>query len=63
MSSLYNGLQNDESVAFHQELVGCFFEVLAFVIWKRISPIHDEEKGKTTEAEIEFAYDTIDKII
>ena len=63
MTALYHGLQNDESVAFHQELVGCFFEVTAFVIWKRIQPIHGDGEAKASETEIDFAYETIDKII
>ena len=36
MQSLYAGLQNDESVAFHLEAVASFFETLTFVLLKRI---------------------------
>jgi hypothetical protein len=37
-TSLYLGLKNDESVAFHQDLVSSYYESLAFIILKRIQP-------------------------
>ena len=36
MQSLYAGLQNDESVAFHVEAVASFFETLTFILLKRV---------------------------
>lgn len=65
MTSLYGGLQNDESVAFHGDLVAAFFETLAFVLWKRVQPLQAEVGGKmpVSEADLDFVFDTIDRIM
>ena len=39
LTTLYQGLKNDEAVAFHQDLVSSYYETLSFILWKRIQPL------------------------
>ena len=61
MQSLYAGLQNDESVAFHVEAVASFFETLTFILLKRVQPMLADESVKPEEKE--FALNEIAKVI
>jgi hypothetical protein len=39
LTTLSQGLKNDESVAFHQDLMKCYFETFAFLVLKRVQPL------------------------
>ncbi len=45
LTTLYQGLKNDESVAFHQELMKCYFETFAFLVLKRVQPLIVSDKA------------------
>lgn len=39
LTTLYQGLKNDEAVAFHQDLVRSYYETFAFLLLKRVQPL------------------------
>lgn len=39
MLNLYSGMQNDEAVVFHQDLVDSYCESLTFILQKRVQQI------------------------
>ena len=45
LTNLYQGLKNDESVAFHQELMRSYFESFAFIVLKRVQPLIIADKA------------------
>ena len=50
MAALYAALtHNDEAVAFHGELVACYFETLTFLILKRFQPLMLDEDASDDE--------------
>jgi hypothetical protein len=53
LTHFYSGLKlNEESVAFHGELVSSFYETLSFIILKRIQPLAAVENN---DDDLEFA--------
>jgi hypothetical protein len=44
LTNLYLGLKNDESVAFHQDLMKCYIETFAFILLKRLQPLVISDK-------------------
>ena len=61
MQNMFAGLQNDESVAFHVELVASYYETLTFLLLKRVQPIMANEALKPEDKE--FALGEITKVI
>mmetsp|Transcript_108480 Transcript_108480/g.149942 ORF Transcript_108480/g.149942 Transcript_108480/m.149942 type:complete len:215 (+) Transcript_108480:1056-1700(+) len=59
-SNLYQGLKNEESVAFHTELVHSYFETLTFILFKRVQPLAEKENS---EQDLAFVMTQILKII
>lgn len=39
MLALYSGMQNDEAVVFHQDLVNSYCESLTFILLKRVQQV------------------------
>eukprot|EP00347_Sterkiella_histriomuscorum_P012612 403367900 len=60
-TTIYQGLRNDESVAFHSELAKCYYETLAFILLKRIQPLI--QSNDTSEDDKTFALEQIKKTI
>lgn len=61
-TTLYQGLKNDEAVAFHQDLVKCYYETLVFVVLKRVQPLVVRPEGVASEDK-EFAVEQMKKVI
>lgn len=58
---MFAGLQNDESVAFHVELVAGYYETLTFLLLKRVQPVMANDALKPEDKE--FALNEITKVI
>ena len=53
LTTLYQGLKNDESVAYHQDLMRSYFETFSFILLKRVQPLIQSESA--SEEDKEFA--------
>ena len=53
LTTLYQGLKNDESVAYHQDLMRSYFETFSFILLKRVQPLIQSESE--SEEDKEFA--------
>ncbi|CDW71489.1 ring zn-finger-domain-containing protein [Stylonychia lemnae] len=60
-TTLYQGLKNDESVAFHQDLTKSYYETLSFILWKRVQPLI--QKDSASKEDKEFCLDQLKKCI
>ena len=56
MLSLYNGIQNDEAVVYHQDLVNSYCETLTFILQKRLQQV-------SAGADLDYALKQFEKVI
>jgi hypothetical protein len=60
LTTLYQGLKNDEAVAFHQDLMKSYFETFAFLLLKRLTPLLS---SSSSEEDKDFALSQFKKCI
>jgi len=56
MVNHYSGIQNDEAVVFHQDLVSSYCETLTFILQKRVQQIQ-------SGPDLDFALKQMEKVI
>ena len=53
-SNLYSGINNDEAVTFHKDLINSYSESLSFVLLKRVVPLFNST-AESKEEDLAFA--------